>query len=563
MVTLTVVAPSVNGSEPSVLRSLIERITADLKDIESFFSIKLSSRRKKKIYEFLESELNSLKGLSWVFKSPNTQSHVDYLLIKNYMERRFQQLELDSSLDEKTTPLLPFASTLVDICEARILVLPMHSQTVAQKLFEVQLQIADMIEKVKISADKLPVGTVAFRAASHIDNLREHLKEWYTFYEGYDPLFDWWASNPYKVVDKNLATISEVIREELVGIKPGNNDAIVGQPIGRDGLLADLQAEMIPYTPEEIISIGEKEFGWCISELKTAANAMKLGNDWRQALEEVKNDYVEPGKQTQLVQDLILEAITFVEKHKLVTVPPIAKQTWQMFMMSPQRQKVNPFFLGGESIIVSYPTDAMDHESKMMSMRGNNIHFSRATVFHEMIPGHHLQMHINARSNSYRRIFDTPFSVEGWALYWEFLLWDDERFVKTPKNRIGMLFWRLHRCARIIFSVRFHLGQMSPQECIDLLVNEVGHERATAEGEVRRSLSGEYSPLYQAGYMLGALQIYALRKEVLRDGVISEMEFHDLFLQQNRMPNEIMRAWLLNKELSADYKPTWRFYSGI
>ena len=27
----------------------------------------------------------------------------------------------------------------------------------------------------------------------------------------------------------------------------------------------------------------------------------------------------------------------------------------------------------------------------MMSMRGNNIHFSRATVHHELIPGHHLQ----------------------------------------------------------------------------------------------------------------------------------------------------------------------------
>jgi hypothetical protein len=209
----------------------------------------------------------------------------------------------------------------------------------------------------------------------------------------------------------------------------------------------------------------------------------------------------------------VQEAISFVEEHDLVTVPTIAKETWQMFMMSPERQKVNPFFLGGECIIVSYPVDSMDHESKLMSMQGNNIHFSRATVFHEMIPGHHLQMHMNARHRPYRRLFDTPFWIEGWSLYWEFILWDDERFVKTPQNRIGMLFWQLHRCARIIFSLKFHLGQMTPHESIDLLVDGVGHERATAEGEVRRSLKGDYSPLYQAGYMLGALQIYALRKE--------------------------------------------------
>ena len=202
----------------------------------------------------------------------------------------------------------------------------------------------------------------------------------------------------------------------------------------------------------------------------------------------------------------------------------------------------------------------MDHEAKLMSMRGNNIHFSRATVFHEMIPGHHLQMHVNARYNPYRRIFDTPFSVEGWALYWEFLLWDDERFPKTPENRIGMLFWRLHRCARIIFSIKFHLGQMTPLECIKLLVDEVGHERATAEGEVRRSLSGEYSPLYQAGYMLGALQIYALRKEVVDKDVMTEKMFHDTFLRCNRMPNEMMRALMLGKDLEPDYEPNWKFY---
>jgi hypothetical protein len=38
---------------------------------------------------------------------------------------------------------------------------------------------------------------------------------------------------------------------------------------------------MIAYTPEELISIGEKEFG--VGELK-------------KALGEVKNDFVEPGK---------------------------------------------------------------------------------------------------------------------------------------------------------------------------------------------------------------------------------------------------------------------------
>ena len=56
-----------------------------------------------------------------------------------------------------------------------------------------------------------------------------------------------------------------------------------------------------------------------------------------------------------------------------------------MEMMTPERQLVSPFFLGGEVIQVSFATNTMAHEQKMMSMRGNNIHFARATVFHELI----------------------------------------------------------------------------------------------------------------------------------------------------------------------------------
>jgi len=547
------------GTSESNLRELIVRIAEDLKDIETFLPIQISARRKTRIRNFLESEISILKEHSQGFWRANQESRVDFILIQNYMKRMLERLDFESQQDEEASVLIPFATILVDICEARAMVLPMKADEAGQKLFQVKTQIGEMIEKIK-QAEFHVKKVTAFRAASTIDALREHLQEWFLFYKGYDPSFNWWISSPYSLVDSGLESISNLIRERLVGIQPEDKDAIVGQPIGREGLLADLRAEMIPYTPEEIISIGEKEFDWCIMELKKASSQMGLENNWREALEKVKNDFVEPGKQTQLVKDLFHEAVAFVEKHDLVTVPPVAKDTWQMFMMSPERQKINPFFLGGESIIVSYPTNTMDHEAKLMSMRGNNIHFSRATVFHEMIPGHHLQMHINARSNPYRRIFDTPFSVEGWALYWEFLLWNDERFPKTPENRIGMLFWRLHRCARIIFSIKFHLGQMSPQECIDLLVNEVGHERATAEGEVRRSLSGEYSPLYQAGYMLGALQIYALRKEVVDTGVMAEKMFHDKFLRSNRMPNEMMRALMLGKDLEPNYEPNWRFY---
>jgi hypothetical protein len=40
------------------------------------------------------------------------------------------------------------------------------------------------------------------------------------------------------------------------------------------------------------------------------------------------------------------------------------------------------------------------------------------------------------------------------------LLWD-QGFNATPEDRVGALFWRMHRSARIIFSLGFHLGTMT------------------------------------------------------------------------------------------------------
>jgi uncharacterized protein (DUF885 family) len=124
---------------------------------------------------------------------------------------------------------------------------------------------------------------------------------------------------------------------------------------------------------------------------------------------------------------------------------------------------------------------------------------------------------------------------------------------------MGALFWRAHRCARIIFSLKFHLGEWTPQQCIDFLVERVGHERASATGEVRRSFNGDYSPLYQAGYMLGALQIRDLHRKLVEGGKMTDKQFHDAILRGGPMPIEMVRAHLLQEKLPLDFKPNWRF----
>src|SRR5262249_53563565 len=130
--------------------------------------------------------------------------------------------------------------------------------------------------------------------------------------------------------------------------RAGDSSDIIGDPNGREALMVELAAEMIPYTPGELIALAHKEFTWCETEMKKAARELGY-DDPMKALEHVKNLYVEPGKQTEIIKDLALEAIEYVEKNDLVTVPPLARESWRMEMMTPERQLVSPFFLGGET----------------------------------------------------------------------------------------------------------------------------------------------------------------------------------------------------------------------
>ena len=110
-----------------------------------------------------------------------------------------------------------------------------------------------------------------------------------------------------------------------------------------------------------------------------------------------------------------------------------------------------------------------------------------------------------------------------------------------------------------MFSLGYHIGTMTPRQCIDLLIDRVGFEPDNATAEVRRSFGGGYPPLYQAAYMLGGKQIWALRKELVDTGKMTDREFHDAILQQHGMPIAMVRAVLTKQELKRDSVPSWKF----
>jgi hypothetical protein len=541
----------------SEMQRFLERYATDYSALQRSYNIPMLSLRSDKMKQFLLKWQRTLESVD--FEPMGQDGRIDYLLFKNHLQYRIHRLSQKEIRISEISYCLPGWQAVIGLEENMRKMEALDAKEAAGVL----AAFADSLKQTKgqiESGDLLIKKTHALRTAVFLEDIQEVLSNWYTFYNGYDPLFTWWMDDPYHDLEQVLTEYAEYLREDVIGTsKDDGSKPVTGDPIGQQALLNELQFEFIPYSPEELLAIGEKEYAWCESEMIKASRELGYGDNWLKSLEHVKTLHVAPGEQPDLIKNLALESIEFLEKHDLLTIPALAKETWRIEMMSPERQLVNPFFTGGEVISVSFPTNTMAYEQKLMSMRGNNVHFSRATVHHELIPGHHLQGFMRSRYRTHRRIFSTPFWVEGWALYWEMLFWD-YNFAQSPENKIGMLFWRMHRCARIIFSISFHLEKMTAQECIDFLVSRVGHELNNATAEVRRSFETSYPPLYQCAYMLGGLQIRALHKELVKSGKMTDRDFHDAVLKQNAIPIELIRAALINQPVSKNYTSEWRFY---
>jgi hypothetical protein len=582
------------------MRPVIERYDVELRDLNRVYAVPGSSGRRSRLEKFYTEQLRLMENIN--FDALNQAGKIDYVLLDERLLDEQKQLAGEARQEEEIAPLIPFQEAIIGLEEARRRMETIDPRKSAAVLAKMTADIA--AAKAALPNSKAAPAAM-HRAAVRLAQLRNYFHAWFNFYDLYDPMFAWWVDAEYKRADEALEAHAQLLhttsgvpgpleagpgggfggrgggrggRGETEtaetagrggagagrgGAPAGSNEELAGiGPAGNDALVEALHAAMIAYTPDELIRLANREFAWCDGEMLRASSEMGFGNDWKKAVEAVKNKYVEPGQMIYLVRDLSREAIEFVEKHELVTIPPLVKEDYWEEAMTPQMQLVNPFFTGGATIQVSSAASSQTLQERLEALRGNNMFFARATVFHELIPGHHMQMYMTQRYRTYRGIFSTPFWTEGMAFYWEMLLWD-LGFTHTPEQRVGALVWRMHRCARIVFSLSFHLKRMTAVECVQFLMDRVGFDKANAEGEVRRSFNGSYPPIYQCAYMLGALQFYALHKELVDSGKMTNRAFHDAMYREGNVPIEMLRLALNGQKVARDYQTSWKFYGPL
>jgi len=166
-----------------------------------------------------------------------------------------------------------------------------------------------------------------------------------------------------------------------------------------------------------------------------------------------------------------------------------------------------------------------------------------ATLFHELIPGHHFQIALMVENKTLpslnRYLFNAGFG-EGWALYVERLA-DEMDVYQDEISRLGMLSNESLRAARLVVDTGIHAFHWSREKAVDYLKQHTALSEDIIEGEVDRYIM---MPGQATAYLLGKNEIQRLRQRAGEElgAHFDVREFHNQVLKNGVVSLSILKT---------------------
>ncbi len=176
-----------------------------------------------------------------------------------------------------------------------------------------------------------------------------------------------------------------------------------------------------------------------------------------------------------------------------------------------------------------------------------------ALLYHEGIPGHHMQIAIAQELEGvpmFRRTGGYTAYVEGWALYAE-LVPKEMGLYADPYVDFGRLAMELWRAARLVVDTGLHDLHWSRQKAIDYLVANTPNSVADCTNAIERYI---VMPGQATAYKIGMLEILKLRAKAKKElgDAFDIREFHDVILANGAVPltilDQLVDDWIAKKK---------------
>lgn len=170
-----------------------------------------------------------------------------------------------------------------------------------------------------------------------------------------------------------------------------------------------------------------------------------------------------------------------------------------------------------------------------------------ATLFHELIPGHHFQIastYENKSLHSLNKYLMNAGYGEGWALYVERLA-DEMQLYTDDISRLGMLSNESLRAARLVVDTGIHAMHWSRKQAIDYLSAHTALDELIIESEVDRYIM---MPGQAVSYLLGKYEIDQLRRKATEQlgNKFDIRQFHNQILTHGVVSLPILRIIIEN-----------------
>lgn len=179
-----------------------------------------------------------------------------------------------------------------------------------------------------------------------------------------------------------------------------------------------------------------------------------------------------------------------------------------------------------------------------------------ALVYHEGIPGHHLQRAVQTELSNlpaFRKFGGVTAYSEGWGLYAEKLAKDMGQYT-DPVRDFGRLQLELHRAIRLVVDTGLHSKKWTREQAIQYVVESSAEPTPSCVKAIERYI---VSPGQATAYMVGRLKISELRDRA-RTAFGDRFDiraFHDVVLRNGPLPLDMLDAqvarWLESQQPAA------------
>lgn len=287
-------------------------------------------------------------------------------------------------------------------------------------------------------------------------------------------------------------------------------------------------------TPKEIHELGLQEVARIRSEMDAVIAKVGFKGTFADFVHFLRTD---PQFYATTPEQLLKEA-SYIAKKIDAQLPKLFHTLPRRpYGVAPVPASIAPKYTTGRYAGASKDTDAGYYWVNTYALDKRPLYVLEALTLHEAVPGHHLQIALNAeleylpeyRRNSYISAFG-----EGWGLYAEYL-GTEVGFYQDPYSQFGRLTYEMWRAARLVVDTGMHMFGWTRQQAMDFMKDNTALSLHNIKTETDRYISW---PAQALSYKIGELTIKRLRKEA--EDALGERfdirEFHHQILRHGSVP---------------------------